>query len=69
MTTEAEAREVLLKTSSELLKDITYEIDTTLPSAEEYNRHPLTGTEIDDLLKKLYRITGTLKTAQSLSPM
>lgn len=59
MATEAEAREFLLQTSEDLIYDV-------LAVFEQAER-PLTGVEIEDITKKLFRITQTLKTAQSLS--
>ena len=67
MATEAEAREVLIVTSREILYDVVAELANTIPDEYTPNPRPLTGVEIDDLIKKLYRVSQTLKTAQSLS--
>ena len=62
MATEAEAREVLINTSKDLLNDAIDEIITAGSS-----NVPLDGDEIEYITKKLYRAIQTLKTAQSLS--
>lgn len=61
MATEAEAREVLINTSKDLLNDAIDEIITAGSS-----NVPLDGDEIGYITKKLYRAIQTLKTAQSL---
>lgn len=60
MTAEAEARKTLIASSKNVLEDIVFELDSSV-------NFPLTGVDLEDITKKLYRITGTLKTAQSLS--
>ena len=67
MATEAEAREVLIITSHEILYDVVVELADSIPDEDTPNPRPLTGVELEDLVKKLFRVTQTLKTAQSLS--
>ena len=67
MATEAEAREVLIITSHEILYDVVAELADSIPDEDTPNPRPLTGVELEDLIKKLYRVSQTLKTAQSLS--
>lgn len=60
MATEAEARQTLVKTSADILEDIVLDLNDT-------TQRPLTGQDLEDITRKLYRVTQTLKTAQSLS--
>jgi hypothetical protein len=60
MTIEAEARQTLITVSQELLEDIVSDLSSS-------DQRPLTGQELEDMTRKLYRVTSTLKTAQSLS--
>ena len=69
MATEAEAREVLIETSYDLLSEVLYELSVNDPDHDDYRGRPITGVEIEDIVKKLYRVSSTLKTAQSLSPV
>ena len=70
MATEAEAREVLIEISKDLLNVILDDLGypDEVDADREYPR-PITGVEIEDIVKKLYRVSSTLKTAQSLSPV
>lgn len=67
MTTEAEARQTLIEVAYDLLAETLYELGVNSPDHDDYRGRPLTGVEIDDLTKKLFRVSQTLKTAQSLS--
>lgn len=62
MTTEAEARKTLIDTSKNILNDV---LDIII-TAEATPGQPLDGDEIEIVVKKLFRVTQTLKTAQSL---
>ena len=65
MATEAEARATLIDTSKNLLM---YAIEDLGGYPDEPTLiRPVTGTELEDIIKKLFRVTQTLKTAQSLS--
>lgn len=61
MTAEAEARKTLIKTAKNILSDVVVIIE----SSEDSNI-PLDGDELEIVTKKLFRVTQTLKTAQSL---
>lgn len=65
MATEAEARVVLIDSSKNILMDVIEDLGG-YPDEPTFSR-PVTGTELEDIVKKLFRVTQTLKTAQSLS--
>ena len=65
MATEAEARATLIDSSKNILMDVIEDLGG-YPDEPTLSR-PVTGTELEDITKKLFRVTQTLKTAQSLS--
>ena len=61
MTAEAEARKTLITTAKNIVNDV-----LVIISDSEDSNVPLDGDEIEIVVKKLFRVTQTLKTAQSL---
>lgn len=61
MTAEAEARKTLITTAKNIVNDV-----LVIITDSEDSNVPLDGDEIEIVVKKLFRVTQTLKTAQSL---